>query len=270
MSTSRGRNISRTFPALISFPTFPLVDPRFVVAIERLSPIFSCQSIHRSEDRTLSLNFKISLHEFEMVGNFWIEGRTAWIHRRVDFKRVSMSGPRRRKQQHYSRSAKLGRGSPASSPIKRQSLHRVCKVYRRSCELVCRTHPRHSHSAWVRAFLPPSSLQPFFSILDHDTRTEDTIVALFSSARNILSREKSKLNISSPEGLCSPPCSSIHSSSSLKSIFSIFTGNEAETSCSSLHFNFKNNFASIIKRIQEYKLLDRDLSIVGQRWAIRR
>lgn len=32
----------------------------------------------------------------------------------------------------------------------RQSLHRVCKVYRRSCELVRWTHPRHSHSARVR------------------------------------------------------------------------------------------------------------------------
>lgn len=68
-----------------------------------------------------------------------------------------MSGLRRGKQGHYSRSAKLRPGSPALAPIKRckrQSLHRVCKVYRRSCELVCWTHPRHSHSAWVRAFLP--------------------------------------------------------------------------------------------------------------------
>ena len=68
-----------------------------------------------------------------------------------------MSGLRRGKQGHYSRSAKLRRGSPTSTPIKRrerQSLHRVCKVYRRSCELVCWTHPRHSHSAWIRAFPP--------------------------------------------------------------------------------------------------------------------
>lgn len=74
MSTSRGRNISRTFPALISFPTFPLVDPRFVVAIERLSPIFSWQSIHRSEDRTLSLNFKIPSTSSRWLETFGSKG----------------------------------------------------------------------------------------------------------------------------------------------------------------------------------------------------
>lgn len=141
-------------------------------AIER----YSSRWTSLEEELSSELSFSI-LNYFSTTRDSWIVlyfsarpiegGNPSWIHRRVDFKRVSMSGPRRRKQEHYSRSAKLGRGSPASSPIKRcerQSLHRVCKVYRRSCELVCRTHPRHSHSAWVRAFLPPSSLQPFFSI----------------------------------------------------------------------------------------------------------